>query len=82
VLLPLDRPERLELIVRARGRGELALRLNGSPAGRLPLGSALVALRLRGALPLRRGINQLELEALGGFARVDAIELRRAASRP
>jgi hypothetical protein len=79
VFAPLDRPEPLEVRVRACGAGALALTVGGQRLAEWPLQAALENLRVRvPAHYWRRGHNPLVLEASeGGWAAVDRLEFER-----
>lgn len=82
---PLDVPEALTVSVRARGRGELALSVNGVELARLPLQEELVELSLPvPAERLKRELNELHFRVLpGGDAQVDRVSFERVAvARP
>ena len=78
---PLDVPETLELAVRGAGVGapvEIAVRVNGREAGRLPLQTTWSAPAL--VVPQdywRRELNDVVLVPLGGPVRVDAVDFAR-----
>jgi hypothetical protein len=81
VFAPLDVPEALTVIVRARGRGELALDINGTPMARFPLGDELADLRV--SVPRqhwRRELNELRFAIdKGGVVQVDRVVFEQAA---
>jgi hypothetical protein len=75
VFVPLDRPETLDVTVRATGNGELAFEVNGARLAALPLASALGDLKLRvPAGHWTRGLNEIVLVcAPPAAARVDRL---------
>ncbi len=83
LLVPLDVPEALVAIVRARGTGSLALAINGREAAAWPLDEGAFVER-RVSLPregLVREMNELRLTASPGPVVVDRIVFERVALR-
>ena len=83
LLVPLDLPETLEVTVRAAGRGDLTLAVNGRPLATWPLGERLDALTCAApAAVWHRDINDLTLQvAQGGTVAVDWVHFQRHAAR-
>jgi hypothetical protein len=77
---PLDVPEELTVVVRARGRGTLALEVNRAPVALLPLAGELGELRVRvPAARWRRELNELRFGVdPGGEAHVERVTFERA----
>jgi hypothetical protein len=73
IFAPLDVPEPLQVVVRAAGRGSLAIEVNRKWVGDLPLKPELADLRLRVPADLwQRELNELRLTLTpGGEAQVD-----------
>jgi len=80
LFVPLDVPRSLAVTLRARGRGSLAVSVNGRPVAMLPLLEDLQELRFQ--VPRgywRRELNELALETgPGGEVSIDLVRFERA----
>jgi hypothetical protein len=82
---PLDTPEDLDLVWRAAADGptEIAVHVNGRPAGRLAADGGWRALTLRVPAALwRRELNDVVLEPVDGRAWIASVQFLRAGARP
>jgi hypothetical protein len=78
LLFPLDVPEELDLVVRARGGAALRLAVNGHALAELPLAEQLVERRARvPATFLRREHNELRLDSDAADVLIDRVVFRR-----
>ncbi len=79
LFVPLDVPQSLAVVLRARGRGHLSVAVNGRPVAMLPLLPDLEELRFQ--VPdgyWRRELNELALETgPGGEAAIDRVRFER-----
>ncbi len=77
--MPLDVPETLDVTLRLRGRGDLALLLGGRPLAQLPLEAELRDVTVRAPAGLwRRELNELRfVPSPGGEVQVERLVFAR-----